>query len=81
MAMSGMCVLMIFCLLKTKLQFLPESVACVIVGEFCVPMAARLWCGLCWRDVVECRPKHCHYSQTSPAHSPPHSNPLFIHPP
>ncbi|KAF2364327.1 Na+/H+ exchanger [Trinorchestia longiramus] len=28
----GLCVLLIFCMLKTKLHYLPESVACVIVG-------------------------------------------------
>uniref|UniRef100_A0A6A7G718 Sodium/hydrogen exchanger n=1 Tax=Hirondellea gigas TaxID=1518452 RepID=A0A6A7G718_9CRUS len=28
----GLCVLLIFCLLKTKLHYLPESVACVLVG-------------------------------------------------
>ena len=29
-----MCVILIFFLLKTKLNYLPESVACVIVGEY-----------------------------------------------
>lgn len=31
---SAMCVILIFFLLKTKLNYLPESVACVIVGKF-----------------------------------------------
>ncbi|XP_018026186.1 sodium/hydrogen exchanger 8-like [Hyalella azteca] len=30
----GLCVLLIFFMLKTKLHYLPESVACVIVGAF-----------------------------------------------
>lgn len=29
-----MCVILIFFLLKTKLNYLPESVACVIVGKY-----------------------------------------------